>query len=485
MFGHTLLRLNPPKGPNSKPDLLAYAVTFAADIQGETNPVAYAFRGLFGDFSGYFHINPYYQLVNEYNHSESRDLWEYDLNLSPEQMEVMTEHIWELNRKAALDYFFLDENCSYHLLSVLEVAQPEWNLVEEFHRHHRLHYVMPAMTVLAVTRLKDAVRAVHFRPSSRKNLKQQYQMLTATERDEVMDVLRDRKKPEDVSNSYSLNALTAYYDYRRYKAGQELSPELRAKLRSTLVQRSKIPVEQTRAVPDLDKDNRPDLAHSPHLFQLFNGWNERGYYLGLGLRQGVHDLLSRTSGYEPNSHLKVLDLAASYYPEEGEVVFTRATLLDLISLDLVSRLEWEKSYRLYLAYEPGLHSSPQKANEAALRGGVGVSANWTTKHIFYLMAIAAGGVNRDVYHGYYLGPGAEAGWVGTLTRNWKLHLTGLWHRPILPSLSEEYFFQSYEFGQSWALSRDFELRLNLQARPKAIEAHKLEHDVAAQALMHF
>ena len=70
-----------------------------------------------------FHALPYFYKVREYNDYESRDLWEYDLNLSPRAVAMLVAHLWELG-STYFDYFYLSENCSYHSLAVLGVAEP-------------------------------------------------------------------------------------------------------------------------------------------------------------------------------------------------------------------------------------------------------------------------------------------------------------------------------------------------------------------------
>ena len=61
--------------------------------------------------------------MQKYNHEESRDLWEYHLNLPPEEIPRLLEHLWELNQ-VRFDYYYLDENCSYRLLELLAVLRP-------------------------------------------------------------------------------------------------------------------------------------------------------------------------------------------------------------------------------------------------------------------------------------------------------------------------------------------------------------------------
>src|SRR5579884_3918339 len=121
MFGHTLLRID-QKGQTEQTRILAYTINYAADVPPNEG-VSYAVKGIFGGYKGYFSTVPYYLKVQEYRDIENRDIWEYRLNLTQPQIRRLLMHAWELGN-AYFDYFFFKENCSYHLLSLLEYADP-------------------------------------------------------------------------------------------------------------------------------------------------------------------------------------------------------------------------------------------------------------------------------------------------------------------------------------------------------------------------
>ena len=74
---------------------------------------------------------PYYEKIKEYNNLEQRDIWEYDLDLTQEQIDRLVLHAFEL-KDSYSDYFFFKENCSYNILWLLEVARYDLNLVSHF-----------------------------------------------------------------------------------------------------------------------------------------------------------------------------------------------------------------------------------------------------------------------------------------------------------------------------------------------------------------
>ncbi|HEX6590591.1 MAG TPA: DUF4105 domain-containing protein, partial [Moraxellaceae bacterium] len=122
MFGHTLLRLDASQAPDNVWN--SWAVNFGALTMGKDNSILYIWRGLAGGYPGHFSIVPYVSKIQEYSNLENRDIWEYSLKLDKAEMARMINHLWEL-RDINFDYYFFDENCSFRLLELLEVAKPQ------------------------------------------------------------------------------------------------------------------------------------------------------------------------------------------------------------------------------------------------------------------------------------------------------------------------------------------------------------------------
>ena len=153
MFGHTLLRID-AKDQTRHKELVAFAVNFAAEPDSQDNSAAFAIKGLIGQYPGRFAVMPYYKKVREYNDIESRDIWEYKLKLTSEEVEKILLHLWEM-QNAEFDYYFLDENCSYQLLSLLEIAREDLALTTEFSVQ-----AIPSDTVRAFS-----LKTTYWRPS--------------------------------------------------------------------------------------------------------------------------------------------------------------------------------------------------------------------------------------------------------------------------------------------------------------------------------
>ena len=142
MFGHTFLRFDRAE-QDERTRLLSYSVNYGAAVDAD-NGLQFALYGLTGGYPGTYSVMPYHQLVRKYSDYENRDIWEYQLNLTATEVRRLLEHLWELQSNYA-DYYFFDENCSYQLLFLLDVARPGLALTDRFEV-----YAIPVDTVRAV-----------------------------------------------------------------------------------------------------------------------------------------------------------------------------------------------------------------------------------------------------------------------------------------------------------------------------------------------
>lgn len=161
-FGHTFLRVKRRRSPNDPegarlPDT---GINYSARTDTE-NPLLYAFKGLTGLFPGFFTFEPFETMVEHYAGFQSRDLWEYELALTPEELTSLVLHLWELSR-VRIHYRYLTENCSYYVLAVIDAAAPRLALTSELNLA-----VLPGDTVKVLVRQPGLVARTFGRPSAR------------------------------------------------------------------------------------------------------------------------------------------------------------------------------------------------------------------------------------------------------------------------------------------------------------------------------
>jgi hypothetical protein len=161
-FGHTFLHLKRrnPEGSGQSNDRADYGIDYTA-TPDTTNPLLYAFKGLTGMFPGYIRLHSFEYKIREYGNYEARDLWEYDLLLTRNEVNLLALHLWEL-AAAHIDFFYLTGNCSFQIIAALEAAAARLDLLS-----HVRAPVNPADTIKALVSVPGLVSGVTYRPSLR------------------------------------------------------------------------------------------------------------------------------------------------------------------------------------------------------------------------------------------------------------------------------------------------------------------------------
>ena len=231
MFGHSFLRINAkPRPGQEKLDLLDYGLGYAAQVPDDENNFLFIWFGLTGGYVGTFSSLPYYAKVAEYVNSESRDLWEYDLNFSKDETWWLLANAWEIEVNSSSPYYFFDENCSYAILTLLEVAKPDWDVSSY------LFHNIPGETIKRIVRTSGAVRSVKFRPSLFKKLTAYGERLASNERREFFHWIRGEKTERP--NAAVLDAVVQYFYYLKQQNGGVLSSSDNASFQDALVKRA-------------------------------------------------------------------------------------------------------------------------------------------------------------------------------------------------------------------------------------------------------
>jgi len=192
MFGHTLIRLK----NESKSDLLDYTLGFRANVDPNDNPITYTANGLMGGYHGYYHIKPYYLNLGLYNNSESRGLWEYELDLSEKEVEFFLKHVWEVSFNTGFPYYFMDENCSFYLLTLLEATRPSLELTSK-----QRSLVYPIETLKdAFYNLSKEKSNLTYRASINEKFYKKVNDMSILEQQKVFDFIGGRNKvlPSDI-----------------------------------------------------------------------------------------------------------------------------------------------------------------------------------------------------------------------------------------------------------------------------------------------
>jgi hypothetical protein len=461
MFGHTFLRVD-QRGQTDQTKILAQTVNYAAYVPPDAG-LAYPIRGLFGGYSGYFSTYPYYLKVQEYRDIENRDIWEYRLNFTEPQVKRLLMHSWELGN-AAFDYFFLKENCSYHLLALLEYADPTLHLTDKF-----FMWTVPADTVRLIASKPGLVTSIAYRPSRSNVIRRKRESLPASERELALRITQDRGEltsPAFVQLGLTKQAflLDLASDYLRYRIETTDSPppELKERNRAVLTARSqlRIPSEEFKVVPFA---KQPELGHKTSRATAGAGWRNDDTFEEVSVRAGYHDLLDPEVGYTPDAQIEIASLTVRHYNRADQTRIERATLANVLSLSPIDSVFHSPSWKINMGMNTIRFGDCQLCSNGVLNGGIGAAmeSHWLKREVLFAFAETEADYSHAYEENYRVGGGGTAGLLADLTDRWKLMASGTYLRYALGDKSDDFRWfvgQRYTLSQNWALRLEYNHR---------------------------
>ena len=461
MFGHTFLRID-QKGQTEQTRILAYTINYAAYVPPDAG-IAYPILGIFGGYSGYFSTYPYYLKVQEYRDIENRDIWEYRLNFSEYQVRRLLMHSWEFGN-ASFDYFFFKENCSYHLLALLDYADPTLHLTDEF-----LLWTVPADTVRLIASKPGLVSGIAYRPSRSNVIRRKRESLPASERELALRITQDLGEltsPAFVQLGLTKQAflLDLASDYLRYRIETTDSPppELKERNRAVLTARSqlRIPSEEFKVVPFA---KQPELGHKTSRAAVGAGWRNDDSFEEVSVRAGYHDLLDPEVGYTPDAQIEIASLTARHYNRADQTRIERATLANVLSLSPIDSVFHSPSWKINMGMNTIRFGDCQLCSNGVLNGGIGaaVESHWLKREVLFAFAETEADYSHAYEENHRVGGGGTAGLLADLTDRWKLMASGTYLRYALGDKSDDFRWfvgQRYTLSQNWALRLEYNHR---------------------------
>ncbi len=394
-FGHTLLRFD-QTGQDDKTRILSYTANYSADAV-DFNALLYAIKGIFGGYSGYFAVAPYYEKVKLYSDIENRDLWEYQLSFSQKEVKLLVEHLWEL-RKMGFDYYYFDENCSFQLLSLLDVARPSLHLMED-----PGVAAIPVDTIRKVIENQGLLKNVVFRPSAISRLRNRISYCSEnvqklakkiTERQiAISDNEVAQLAPQTKAQVFDLS-----YDYLDYKLQSlsERDPQQERFALEILKARSTTDVADSVLPPPIPA-TRPDQGHKGNKIDISYGFSDESSIMDFGFRPTFHTLNDPEAGYTPGSQINMLGAQGRLQAGRG-VQLQNLTILDLTSITPRNRFLKPLSWNFHMLLEED--QIPDEKYDHTFKMGVGGGWAWELSENAWFWTLAS----PELKAGHWLAP---------------------------------------------------------------------------------
>jgi hypothetical protein len=391
-------------------------------------------------------------------------LWEYDLNLSQEATDMLVLHIWELGPTYA-DYWYLSENCSYFMLTLLEAADPKIDLTSKLKK-----FVIPTDTVKVTYEVPGLVKNYHFRPSVRTELF--YRLVELSEEDkkalakiiEIRSFGPDFRELSEDRRKKILDAAIDDMDYLAPVAVQkDGSPEWKFK-NEILSERSQISAVTEPLQIAASYRDEPHAGHGSRRVGLgYLTMRESGNASLFDYRFAFHDILDPVVGFPEYAQISFFDFKFGYEERPQKLELEELNLFEVISLSPYSRFSKSLSWRLKVAVEKLVNEDCWGCHAGAISGGAGYSFLFSEEpRVIGFVGLKAGAyyTSRDFkqtnFPRWLLGAGPNLTLRARWTDRWITSLEGWYRKDQLVSYNE---YKEILLSNQLSFARDYGVRL--------------------------
>ena len=401
LFGHTLLRVDTSRKGTQ---MLAHGINYGA-FTGNENSVLFAVYGLTGGYYGGFTVKPYYDIINTYNNIENRDIWELNLALTPEELDLFMAHAWEVGHTQTRYYFFT-ENCSYMLLEVLDAVRPSLKLADQFPGQ-----AIPLDTLKAVYSRPGLVKGINYRPSRQNKIRHQYQQMNTAQKKAYVKIIRDDIYDyQNLSEEEQAGVFDTAYQYVQYQyVAKDIElKEYRNKSFKLLRERAHVTVKDN--FTPLTTGQSPLEAHHSMRVGIGFGVRNGGAFQQISYRPAYTSLTDDSYGLLSGAEINFLNVDFRHYDRQNNYVLQNFDILGIRSLAPVDVMFFPFSYNIQLGINREMNPDTEEEGYALnLTVGGGVSYALTENIKAYALLnnhLAYGGF---LPHNQWAGLGAAGG----------------------------------------------------------------------------
>ncbi|TMO78465.1 hypothetical protein CWC20_01620 [Pseudoalteromonas aurantia] len=373
LYGHMLLKFN--KSNTYGTHLLDHSINYGALVPEQENGVSYIVKGIFGGYSAGFSDQLFYTHHHNYASTELRDLWEYELSLSESETKFLLEHVWELIEQR-FDYYFIDENCAYHIAKVIEVVTGKTLT------HNLTPWVIPSTIFkkLSSARYQNhpLVREIKYTPSKSSEFHRSYTLLSEPLKELVgqlytQPALFEDDKYELLTIEQKKHVLETLMSFVQLKITEQEGIEFHQSLKKKLINyRFKLPIGLTTPSNSI----KPNVS-APHTAQ-------NASKLSAGVLSS-HDINAATLGFR-------LTYFDALNPDTARVKFSNLEMIDIeLEVNNKSQLKVRKLDIIDLeSFNPSYAETLPDGNWA-WQLNVGFQRSYLDCHSCYFGGLSTGG----------------------------------------------------------------------------------------------
>lgn len=331
-FGHNFLKFN-GTGNTASGDLLDQTINFGAEVPEDEAALTYFYNGIFGGYSAVFERQQFFRHMSKYGEEDLRDVWEYELDLSRDELELILAHTWEL-QSAQLTYYFFRENCAYQIAKLLALVSPA-QLVPQYMPWTMPYNIFDRLMEMQI-RGKPVVGEISYHPSRRSRFHQRYFALSSVERmtfarQVARQVPLEQTGFENFPMPSKLAVVDALLDYYEFRLRLDKNDGVaKSQKKSLLLTRFKYPVSDSNEEV-YDAPFAPHLAQKPGYLSFGAVGNSAVRDVAeISIRPAYFDFLSLDLGRSSAGKFTVLD--TSLVVDDDGVYLRKLDLLNISNL---------------------------------------------------------------------------------------------------------------------------------------------------------
>ncbi|MCQ2740533.1 MAG: DUF4105 domain-containing protein [Alphaproteobacteria bacterium] len=338
MFGHTLFRIDTKRKGTQ---LLAHGVNYGA-FTGDEPGALYAILGLTGGYYGGFTVKPYYDIINTYNNIENRDIWELNLDFTPEELNFFVAHLWEIGQTQSR-YFFFSRNCSYMLMEMLDAVRPSLKLSEQFPFH-----AIPLDTFKAAYRADGLVKGINYRPSRQNKILHRYRSMNPKQKSTYLHFVNEKNFAglEELNAAEQADVLETAYQFVQY---QYVAKKLELgdyRKQSFDVLRARNGLKEKGSIEELKAGKSPLQAHESRRATIEVGVHNGEFFEGVSYRPAYQSLTDNDFGLPRGAEINFLETKIRHYDRQDNYVLENFNLLSIRSLSPISSMFQPFSFQI-------------------------------------------------------------------------------------------------------------------------------------------
>ncbi|MDN3680608.1 DUF4105 domain-containing protein [Vibrio tapetis subsp. quintayensis] len=421
-FGHLLMKLNMQKGvQNSDSPLLDRSINFGADASRDDNPVKYVTYGLFGGYDASYSDAEYYKLEYGYAENEQRELWEYELNLSNNEVRLLEAHLWELS-DVKFNYLFLSGNCSTEMAKFIEIVlEDDSELLTRFQP-----WDMPLDIFKSLKKIEHKgqplIRSINRRESKYTRIHDKYQALSSAQQQITKSIVDDNAALDgdaflSLEPERKHRIISLLFDYYELAITDNDNQEAKVSKRKLMLASLKLPVAELEW--EDNPNDPPHEAQNPNRINVSLGHSSEFGAIGtLSYRAGYYDFLAKEAARYKDSNAVFFETEVKFNQDEiwlSKFDLFNVTTLNLLHVDLFKERRWAWNGRLTVEQKD---LSTKNEERVRLYAGMG----WAQRGLGSVSFYALPQLKADFTELQDTGVGVEFGALYTANEVWKTHL---------------------------------------------------------------